>query len=66
MLRFWYRFIPEAMDAIEIGKGQLYHQHNVKPQLAYFMGSVFEKMCRQYTLEAGIKGVRSRMSRLFC
>ena len=56
MLRFWYRFIPEAMDAIEIGKGRLYYQHNVKPQLASFMGSVFEKMCRLYTLEAGITG----------
>ncbi len=56
MLRFWYRFIPEAMDAIEIGKGEVYYQHNVKPQLASFMGSVFEKMCRQYTLEAGITG----------
>lgn len=56
MLRFWYRFIPEAMDAIEIGKGQLYYQHHVKPQLSSFMGSIFEKMCRQYTLEEGISG----------
>nr|MBQ4455586.1 ATP-binding protein [Clostridia bacterium] len=56
MLHFWYRFIPEAMNAIEIGKGQLYYQHNVKPQISSFMGSVFEKMCRQYTLEAGITG----------
>ena len=56
MMRFWYRFIPEAMDAIEIGKGRLYYQHSVKPQLTSFMGSVFEKMCRQYTLEAGITG----------
>lgn len=56
MLCFWYRFIPEAMDAIEIGKGEQYYQHNVKPQLSSFMGGVFEKMCRHYTLEAGITG----------
>lgn len=56
MLRFWYRFIPEAMGAIEIGKGEPYYQHVVKPQIASFMGSVFEMMCRQYTLEEGILG----------
>ncbi len=56
MLRFWYRFIPEAVDAVEIGKGGLYYLQNVKPQLSSFMGSVFEKMCRQYTLEAGLMG----------
>lgn len=56
MLRFWYRFIPDAIDAIEIGKGNIYYYQNVKPQLNSFMGSVFEKMCRQYTLETGIAG----------
>ncbi len=56
MLRFWYRFIPDAMEAIEIGKGDLYYYQNVKPYLYSFMGNVFEKMCRQYTLEAGITG----------
>ena len=56
MLRFWYRFIPDAMEAIEIGKGDLYYYQNVKPNLYSFMGHVFEKMCRQYTLEAGITG----------
>jgi len=56
MLRFWYRFIPDAVDAIEIGKGDLYYYQNVKPNLYSFMGSVFEKMCRQYTLKAGIMG----------
>ena len=56
MLRFWYRFIPDAMGAIEIGKGDIYFYKNVKPNLYSFMGSVFEKMCRQYTLETGISG----------
>ena len=56
MLRFWYRFIPDAMEAIEIGKGDLYYYQNVKPNLYSFMGNVFEKMCRQYTLKAGITG----------
>ena len=56
MLRFWYRFIPDAIDAIEIGKGKAYYLQNVKPQLSSYMGSTFEKMCRQFTLEKGIEG----------
>ena len=56
MLRFWYRFIPDAIEAIEIGKGDIYYYRNVKPNLYSFMGNVFEKMCRQYTLKAGITG----------
>ncbi len=56
MLRFWYRFIPDAIEAIEIGKGDIYYYRNVKPNLYSFMGNVFEKMCRQYTLKVGITG----------
>ena len=56
MLRFWYRFIPDAIGAIEIGKGQIYYDRNVKPLLSDYMGPIFEKMCRQYTLYAGIIG----------
>ena len=56
MLRFWYRFIPDAIGAIEIGKGHIYYEHNVKPLISDYMGSVFEKICRQYTLSAGIMG----------
>ena len=56
MLRFWYRFIPDAIGVIEIGKGHYYYDRNVKPLLSDFMGPVFEKMCRQYTLSEGIMG----------
>jgi len=56
MLRFWHRFIPDAVGAIEIGLGRAYYERNVKPMLSDYMGAVFEKMCRQYTLRAGILG----------
>ena len=56
MLRFWYRFIPDAIDIIEIGKGHMYYDRNVKPLLSDFMGPVFEKMFRQFTLAEGIMG----------
>ncbi len=56
MFKFWYEFIPKAISVIEMGQGELYYEKIVKPQLHAFMGSVFEEMCRYYTLEQGIQG----------
>lgn len=56
MFKFWYRFIPQAISVIEMGQGQVYYEKVVKPQIHSFMGSVFEEMCRYYTLEQGVKG----------
>lgn len=56
MFRFWYAFIPKATSIIEIGQGDLYFDQVVKPQIHNYMGSVFEEMCRYYTLKEGICG----------
>lgn len=56
MFKFWYEFIPKATSVIEMGQGELYYQKVVKPALHSFMGSVFEEMCRYYTLKQGIAG----------
>ncbi len=56
MFKFWYEFIPKAISVIEMGQGELYYEKVVKPKLHAFMGSVFEEMCRYYTLEHGIQG----------
>ena len=56
MFKFWYEFIPKATSVIEMGQGEAYYQKVVKPVLHSFMGSVFEEMCRYYTLKQGIKG----------
>ena len=56
MFKFWYEFIPKAISVIEMGQGELYYEKAVKPKLHEFMGSVFEEMCRYYTLEKGIQG----------
>ncbi len=56
MFEFWYRFIPKAVSVIEMGQGELYYEKVVRQQLHSFMGSVFEDMCRYYTLERGILG----------
>ncbi len=56
MFKFWYQFIPRAVSVIEMGQGEMYYKKVVKPQLHSYMGSVFEEMCRYYTLEKGIQG----------
>lgn len=56
MFKFWYQFIPNAYSVIEMGQGNLYYDKIVKPSLHLFMGSVFETMCRFYTLEQGVQG----------
>lgn len=56
MFKFWYEFIPKATSVIEMGQGEIYYQKVVKPVLHSFMGSVFEEMCRYYTLMKGITG----------
>lgn len=56
MFKFWYEFIPKATSVIEIGKGEVYYTKVVKPALHSFMGTVFEDMCRYYTLKQGIEG----------
>lgn len=56
MFKFWYEFIPKATSVIEMGQGEVYYQKVVKNVLHSFMGSVFEEMCRYYTLMKGITG----------
>ncbi|MCR5625032.1 MAG: ATP-binding protein [Lachnospiraceae bacterium] len=57
MFKFWYKFIPKAISVIEMGQGEIYYEKVVKPNLHSYMGSVFEEMCRYYTLEQGIQGL---------
>ena len=56
MFKFWYKFIPKAVSVIEMGGGSPYFDQVVKQELHSFMGSIFEVMCRYYTLEQGILG----------
>lgn len=56
MFKFWYEFIPKATSVIEMGQGELYYHKAVKPVLHSYMVSVFEDMCRYYTLQHGILG----------
>jgi AAA+ ATPase superfamily predicted ATPase len=56
MFRFWYLFIPDAVDFIELEEGEQYYMRFVKPRLDAYMGSQFEDMCRLYTMKLAIRG----------
>lgn len=56
MFKFWYSYIPGASSSIELGKGNLYYNKIVKPNIHAFMGKVFEEMCKYYTLSKGLDG----------
>ena len=48
--RFWYRFVPSNISAIQSGRIQRTYNQVIKAQLSDYMGLAFEKMCREYLL----------------
>ena len=48
--RFWYRFVPSNMSAIDSGRISKIYQHSVKQYFPDYMGLIFEKMCQYYLL----------------
>lgn len=56
MFKFWYKFVPDGMGAIELEHGETFYQNVVKPKISEFMGSVFEDICKHYTLSCGVTG----------
>ena len=56
MFRFWYSYVPAVSSSIELGKGAIFYEKAVKPNIHMFMGKVFEEMCLYYTLNAGLDG----------
>ena len=48
--RFWYRFVPSNMSAIDSGRISKIYQHSVKQYFPDYMGLIFEKMCQDYLL----------------
>jgi hypothetical protein len=56
MFRFWYRFVPNGIDLIQLHQGEIYFQESVSEQLNDYMGSIFEDMCRHYLLWASAEG----------
>ena len=50
LFRFWYRFVPQNMVAINSGRIENLYDHVVKKNLPDYMGLVFEKMCKDYLI----------------
>lgn len=48
--RFWYRFVPINMSAIDSGRITKTYPHAVKQYLHDYMELIFEKMCQDYLL----------------
>lgn len=48
--RFWYRFVPNNMSAIDSGRITKTYPHAVNQHLSDYMGLTFEKMCQDYLL----------------
>lgn len=48
--RFWYRFVPQNIAAINSGRIERIYQKAVRDNLNDYMGLIFEKMCQEYLL----------------
>lgn len=48
--RFWYRFVPANMSAINSDRIAKTYPYAVKQYLSDYMGLIFEKMCQDYLL----------------
>lgn len=48
--RFWYRFVPQNIIAIQSGRINSTYEKTVKKYFSDYMGLVFEQMCRDYLL----------------
>ena len=56
MFRFWFRFVPKGVAAIERYYGEQYYTSSVEPLLHDYMGGIFEIMCRDYAFCSGMEG----------
>ena len=61
MFGFWFRFVSKAAMAIERGFGEQYYDNNVKPFIHDYMGQIFETICQEYVLRAGMTGEYGRV-----
>jgi len=50
MINFYFKYVAPGASLINSGKGKLYYEQKVKQNLHNFMGSVFEKMAKDYIL----------------
>lgn len=55
MFRFWYRFVSVNFSLISRGAAELAYRR-IAPELASYMGGVFEEICKQYLWKLLLEG----------
>lgn len=50
MFKFWYKFIKDNITNIEADMGKIIIEKRVNPQIAEYMGRIFEEICIQYLI----------------
>ena len=50
MINFYFKYVAPGASLINSGKGKVYYELKVKENLHQFMGSVFERMAKDYIL----------------
>lgn len=48
--RFWYRFVPANINAIDSGRIEDIYEVAVQQHIPHYMGLIYEQMCREYLL----------------
>ncbi len=56
MFKFWYRFIPENISAINLRAADTVYSNRVAPFLPDYMGYIFEDISKQYLWKLLING----------
>jgi uncharacterized protein len=52
-LNFWFRFVEPYTTLVELHQGKELYKQVIEPQLATYMGQIFELICQQYVLHYG-------------
>ena len=50
MISFYFKYVAPGASLINSGKGKLYYEQKVKGSLHHFMGTIFERMAKDYIM----------------
>jgi hypothetical protein len=56
MFGFWYRYVLRNKTLLETGAQEIVWERRVKPDYNHYMGTVFERICRDYLLHKNSRG----------
>lgn len=56
MFRFWYRYVFPNRTLIETGADEAVWKKRIEPDINFYMGAAFEKVCKEYLMAKNSKG----------